>query len=356
MTILHRYIAKVIMQASAMVIFAVLALSFIIDLLAELRDIGTGDYGLLQAVLHVILKIPHDLYQFFPMLVLLGGVLGLGILSSHRELIVMRASGVSIQRIVGAIISAAFVLIVIATIIGECIAPRALDLAIKYKENAENSGQAVATASGVWIHEGNNFLHIQRVMGHRHLEGVKRYEFDAEHRLLTAYFVKAMDFKQGQWQLTQMVKTTFGKDQTHSEQFATGTWDLALNPNLLNVGMVKPEQLSLLSLVKYVKHLVKNNLQANRFQFEFWKRTFQPLTTLVMILLAVPFVFAGPRSATMGWRILFGVIIGFSFYILNAFLGQFSVVFQVSPWIAALLPTVLFALIGYLFMLRTRIF
>jgi lipopolysaccharide export system permease protein len=354
MTILHRYIAKIIIQASAMVIFAVLGLSFIIDLLSELKDIGTGDYGFLQAVLHVILKIPHDLYQFFPMLVLLGGVLGLGILSSHHELIVMRASGVSIRRVIGAIISSALVLIAVATIIGECIAPRALDLAIKYKENAENSGQAVATVSGVWIHEGNNFLHIQRVVGHRHLEGVKRYEFNSEHRLLTAYYVKAMDFKEGQWQLNDMVKTSFGKDQTHSEQFKTGTWDLALNPNLLNVGMVKPEQLSLPSLSKYVSHQVKNGLQANRFQFEFWKRVFQPFTTLVMILLAVPFVFAGPRSATMGWRILFGVMIGFSFYILNAFLGQFSVVFQVSPWLAALFPTTLFALAGYFLMLKAK--
>lgn len=354
MSILNRYIAKTVIVASVSVIFAVLGLCFFIGLLNELRDIGTGDYGFMQAVGHVFLKLPHDLYQFFPMLVLLGGVLGLGILSSHHELIVMRASGVSVRKVVGAVLFAAILLIVFATLIGECIAPRAIFLANTHKATAENNGQAVATISGVWIHEGNNFLHIDRVIGKNHLEGVKRYEFDSEHHLLAAYFAKSLDFQGGQWELHDLVKTSFEKDKTVSKNFVTGTWNLKLNPNLLNVGMVEPEELSLPKLADYSKHLVENGLQANRFQFEFWKRIFQPLTTLVMILLAVPFVFGAPRSVTMGWRILFAVIIGFLFYILNAFLGQFSVVFQVSPLIAALIPTLVFACAGYVFMLKVN--
>lgn len=354
MNILHRYIAKSIIAASGLVIFAVLGLSFFLGLLGELRDIGTGDYGFSQALVHVLLKTPHDLYAFFPMMVLLGGVLGLGILSAHQELIVMRASGVSIPKVVGAVLTAAFVLILVGTLIGEGIAPRGIYLAEKHKQTAESSGQAVATAWGVWIHEGNNFLHIDQVVGRHHLEGVKRYEFDANHHLLAAYYAKSLDFKDGHWVLHDLMKTTFAKDQTHSEQIAEGTWNLELNPSLLNVGMVEPEQLSLPKLAKYSHHLVDNGLQAGRFQFEFWKRIFQPLTTLVMILLAVPFVFGAPRSVTMGWRIMFGVIFGFTFYILNAFLGQFSIIFQMSPWLAALFPTVIFALFGYVFMLKTK--
>jgi lipopolysaccharide export system permease protein len=354
-SILYRYITKTIILASAAVILAVLGLSFIIGLLGELRDIGTGDYGFQEAVIHIILRMPHDLYQFFPMLVLLGGVLGLGILSSNHELIVMRASGMSVQKVIRAVLSAALILIVVATLIGEVVAPRAIYIADKRKDSVENGGQAVATASGVWLHDGNNFLHIDRVIGKNHLEGVKRYEFDDQHRLLAAYYVKKLDLQNGEWRLTDMVKTTFqNNNSTSSEQAASGTWNLKINPTLLNVGLVEPEELSLHKLASYSKHLVENGLQASRFQFEFWKRVFQPITTLVMILLAIPFVFGAPRSVTMGWRILFSVMIGFAFYLLNAFLGQFSIVFQISPFIAALFPTVLFALLGYVFMLRAR--
>lgn len=354
MTILHRYIAKTVMLTSLVVILTVLGLSFFIGLLGELRDIGTGDYGFSQAFLHVVLKLPHDLYQFFPMLILLGGVLGLGVLSTRYELVAMRTSGVSLRRVILAVLSAALVLIIFATLLGECVAPRAIYIADKRKESAENNGQAVATTSGVWVHEGNNFLHIDRVMGHKHLQGVKRFEFDNQHRLLAAYYAEKLDFEDGRWQLHDLVKTTFSKDKTESQQLANSTWDLELNPNLLNVGMVEPEELTLSSLVNYSQHLTENGLQATRFQFEFWKRFFQPITTLVMILLAIPFVFAAPRSLTMSWRIMFGAIMGFAFYILNAFLGQVSIVYQVSPMIAAILPTLLFGVLGLGFMVKQR--
>lgn len=353
MKILHRYIAKTILSASAVVIFAVLGLTFFFGLLGELRDIGTGDYGVTQAIIHVILKLPHDLYQFIPMLVLLGGVLGLGLLSANHELVVMRTSGVSMQKIIGAVLSAAIILIVIATLVGEGIAPRAISMADKQKNSAENEGQAVATASGVWVHEGNNFIHIDRVIGRHHLEGVKRYEFDAQHHLLNAYYAKELDLQNGKWLLHDLVKTSFKEDQTVSTVIPSGVWDFELNPHLVSVGMVEPEELSLAKLATYSDQLIKNGSQASRFQIEFWKRVFQPLTTLVMILLAIPFVFGAPRSVTMGWRILFGVITGFVFYILNSFLGQFSIVYQVSPMLAAIMPTLLFAGGGYLFMVRS---
>jgi len=94
MTILQRYIIKTVLTATALVVLVMVGLIFLVDVLDELRDVGTGDYGFPQALLHVVLLMPHNLYQFFPMMVLLGGVIGLGILASHQELVVMRAAGV----------------------------------------------------------------------------------------------------------------------------------------------------------------------------------------------------------------------------------------------------------------------
>jgi lipopolysaccharide export system permease protein len=156
------------------------------------------------------------------------------------------------------------------------------------------------------------------------------------------------------WLAQTAVKTTFNNNQIVSQPLAEGDWDLGLNPSLLSIGLVEPPEMSLLSLRDYTRHLAKNGLQAGEFQWEFWKRIFQPLTTLVMILLAIPFVMRSSRSVTMGWRVLFGITIGFTFYILNGFLGQFSIVFQVSPLIAALFPTLLFAALGYVLVVNSR--
>lgn len=354
MTILSRYIAKFIFLTTCVVVTLVMVLSFFVSLLTELRDIGTGDYGFLQALLHVALGLPYIIYQFFPMLILIGGVLGLSILSTHHELMVMRASGVSLSKIIYSVVLAAMFLILFMTFFGEAIAPSAKFLADKQKQSAQSSGQAVATHSGVWVHEGNNFLHVDQVTGPRHLEGVRRYEFDTDHHLLAAYQAESLDLEEGQWHVHNMEKTTFSKDRTKSRFYPNATWNLTLNASLLNVGIIEPSQLSLSKLTQHIQELKQNGLQANRFQFEFWKRLFQPLATLVMILIAVPFVIGTPRSVTMGWRIVFSVIIGFIFYMLNEFLGQISVVFQVSPVIAAIVPTLLFALGWAIFMVKTN--
>jgi lipopolysaccharide export system permease protein len=352
MSIMHRYIAKMVIVATSLVLLVMVGLTFLINFLEELRDMGTGDYGFSQVLLHVLLNLPHNLYQFFPMLMLLGGVLGLGVLASNQELVVMRAAGFSVRRIAVAVLSAALLLTGIATLIGEVVVPRANYLAESHKQSAENGGQAVATLSGVWIHEGNNFLHIERVMGLHHLEGVTRYQFDGQHHLLAAYHVKALDFHNDQWLLHDVVKTTFSDNRTISQFMKKTSWDLTLNPNLLVVGLIEPEEMSLITLHDYAQHLKQNGLQASAYQWEFWKRIFQPLMTLIMILLAIPFVLRSSRTVTTGWRVLFAISVGFTCYILNALLGQFSIVFQFSPLLAAMCPVVLFACVGYVFARR----
>ncbi len=354
MSILSRYIAKTVILATFLVMVVVLGLAFFINLLSELRDIGVGEYGLMQAAMHALLELPYNIYAFFPMLVLLGGLMGLSMLASHQELIVMRVSGVSIRKIMSAVFGAAIILMAIGMIIGEIVAPRAHYLADVHKSTEQSGGQAVITAAGLWVHEGNSFVHIDRVMAHQHLEGVTRYEFDNQHQLLASYFAKTMDYDNGHWKLHNLSKTTFTKDHTTSEQFPEATWDLTLNPNVLSNGLLEPEEMPLTKLSGFTKHLTKNGLQATEFQFSFWKLILRPLTILVMLFLAVPFVFTTPRSINLGWQMLLGVVVGFTFYILDSLLGQLSIVYQLPPFFAALLPILLFAGVGYFFVRRLR--
>ena len=352
MKILELYIIKTVIVFTLLVLLVVTGLTYFISFLGELRDIGIGDYGVLQAALHVLLELPHAVYQLFPMLVLLGGLMGSGMLATHQELIVMRVSGMTTQQITRAVFYAAIILTLIGVFMGEVVSPRAHYVADQHKSAAESGGQAIATRAGVWIHEGTNFFHIDRVISRQYLEGVTRYEYDNQHRLLASYYAKVMNYQHGEWRLHDVVKTTFTRDATMHEEIAETTWHVALKPRFLNVGLNQPDEMPLPNLVEYTQHLVKNGLQASDYQFNFWKRIFQPLTTLIMLLLAIPFVFAAPRSMTMGLRLLLGIIVGFVFYILTALLGQLSIVFQMSPFLAALLPILLFAIIGYLLMLR----
>ncbi len=354
MKILQRYIIKSVMASTALIFSIVMALTFVMGMLRELHSIGEGDYGLWQVILHELFMLPHDIYQFFPMLVLLGGVLGLGALIASHELTVMRAAGVSMKRIIISVVCAALLLIVIATMMGELIAPRANFIAEKQKSIAQTVGQTVVTTSGIWVHEGNDFIHIDRVIGRHQLQGVTRYEFDDNHRMLATYFAKSLDFNKGQWIAHDLNKTIIGQEKTESQQQDIAEWNLKLTPSLLSVGMIEADSMSLPKLNQYSRYLFENRLESSAFRLAFWQRIFQPLTTLVMLLLAIPFVFVAPRSTTMSKRILLAVVLSFIFYVLNAFFGEFSIVYRFPPLLAALLPTLLFIVGGGLWTWRFR--
>lgn len=345
-SILGRYISKIVMIATGLATLIIIGVLFLITLLGELKNIGEGDYSIGQAIFYVFLKLPNELYKFSPMLILLGSIIGLSILSSHKELAVMRASGFSINKIIFSVLSAAFLLTLGISFMGEWIAPNLSYKAEIKKENAKNAGQSVVTAAGVWLHVQNNFIHVRHVIGRHLFEGVTRYQFDADHHLEAAFYAKKLTLQNNEWQMFDVLKTSFYPDRTQSEIQPQMAWNLKFNPNLLNVGLLEPNEMSLPKLSKFSHYLKQNGLQSTEYRYEFWHRIFQPIASLVMIFLAIPFVLGTFSASTMGWRIVIGILCGFGFFILNALLGQLCVVYQIPIVLAAAIPLIAFTLLG----------
>lgn len=353
--IFNRYIIRHVLASTFLVIGVMMGLIFFTTLLGEFQDMGRGDYTFMQALIYVALRLPHNIYQFCPILILLGGIIGLGLLTAHQELMVIRSSGFSLGKILRAMTYSALLLITLMMVLGEGLAPGLDHKAAIRKQNAKNNGQAVITSSGVWLHEGNNFFHVDRVMGQHHLEGITRYQFNSNHQLIASYHAKMMDYQDGKWLLHEVVKTSFlPQVGTQSVSMQQDLWDFTLNPSLLSVGLIEPEEMSLSHLVSFSKHLEENGLQAGQFQLAFWQRLLQPLAILLMIFLAVPFVLTAPRSGMLGLRIILGIVVGFIFYLSNAFLGQLSIIFQFPPFFAATLPILGFSFLGYFILRRVR--
>lgn len=355
LSILNRYIIKQVLGATFLVIAVMLVLSFLMTLLGEFQEIGRGEYHFTQAVMYVILRLPHIIYQFSPMLILLGGIIGLGMLTVHQELMIMRGAGFSLHALLKAMLYSALVLILMMLIVGEWLAPHLGHQATIRKQNAKNNGQAVVTTSGIWLHEGNDFFHIERVIGQRHVEGVTRYQFNPNHQLMAAYHAEIMNFHEGKWWLQHVKKTEFLPQMgTKSALLEQDTWDFTLNPSLLNLAAAVPDEMSLTHLFTFSRRLVNNGLQATQFQLAFWQRILQPLAIVVMLFLTIPFILTTPRSSVLGLRLLLGIIVGFIFYLLNAFLGQLSIILQLPPFLAAAMPILLFSAINYQILRRLR--
>jgi len=346
--IITRYIGKTVINTICIVILILSGLVMFSELTSQFSSIGTGDFGWLQVMQYVLLLLPQDVYLLFPMAGLLGSLIGLGILSGNSELTVMRASGMSTREISNAVLKAALLLTVIMVVIGEVLAPMAQHKAMLNKSSALSGGQAIVTNEGLWLHNQNNFIHVDVILPDGHLKAILRYEFDKDSNLRTASYAQDGIYDHGIWTFKDVIVTKFVGNHTTREKYAEQQWNLAIRPNFLGFSSTDPEQKSLLELSKYIKYLQTSSLNSDRYKFIFWQRFFQPLAILVMIFLSVPFVLGFLRSKPMGIRIVVGTLVGFGFYLINQFVGPLTVVYRLPAIAAALLPILIFAGIGWI--------
>lgn len=354
MKIIQRHIGLVIVYATLLVLLVLVGLQIFIGFIAQLSSIGTGSYGVFQALIFVLLTLPKNVYSFFPMVGLLGSLLGLGYLASNSELIVMRASGMSLWQITWTVLKAAILLLIIMTVIGELVSPFSNHMAMTQKAIAKSGANAVKTIDGLWMRKQGTFINIKRIQSNESMQGVSQYVFDENHRLISASYAQGAIFQNGQWLLQNIEQTNFNGHQASSLRIPQQGWSISINPDLLNISEIDPNEISLVSLQRLIHFQHIHGLQVASYSLVFWQRIFQPLATIVMIFLAIPFIFGPLRSSAMGSRILIGVVVGFAFYLLNQFFGPFSVVYQISPIVGAMTPILLFTFIA-IYLLSCRI-
>jgi len=349
--IIDWYIGKTVLGASLLCLLTLNGLSAIIKYVDQLRVVGQGDYTLAEAGIYVLLSIPREMELFFPMAALLGALIGLGSLASSSELVVMQAAGISRLQIVLAVLKTAVPLMLAVMLIGEYVAPVSDQLAMERKTVKMSSGEIIQSQQGVWAKDGQSFVKIGEVRSDTELAQVVIYRMDSANEVKEAIYAEQAEYDGERWILHQVRHIQFQSDQVVRSELPSEPWFSHLTPDKLGVVSTDPEDLSISGLDDYVDYLHANRQDSARYELALYRKLMQPLTIMVMMLLALSFVFGPLRSVTMGARILMGIIAGFVFYITNEIFGPISLVYQIPSLIGAMGPSALF-LGGALVLLR----
>jgi lipopolysaccharide export system permease protein len=342
---LDRYIGSSVFMAILAVLGIILGLATLFSFIDEMSEVS-DTYTLLDASSYVLLTAPRRLYDMLPMAALIGCLIGLGSLASNSELTIMRAAGVSIGRIVWAVMKPMLVLMVVGVLIGEYVAPATEVTAQANRSLAQGSGDAQSAKHGLWHRQGDEFIHVNSVQPNGILYGVTRYRFDKERHMLSASFAKRADFDKDHWQLSDVTTTVFHDKSTEVVTAPVERWEIALSPQLLDTVVMAPESLSISGLWSYIHYLADQDLSNGRYWLAFWVKVLQPLVTAALVLMAISFIFGPLRSVTLGQRVFTGVLVGFTFRIVQDLLGPSSLVFGFSPLFAVLVPAGVCALAG----------
>jgi lipopolysaccharide export system permease protein len=347
MRTLRRYLAREIVLATALVMAALLMLFAFFDLVEEIKDLGRGTYQLRHIMRHVLLSVPTHAYELFPIAALIGTLFALAQLVANSEFTVMRTAGVSVTRVVFALMSVGLLFALMTFVFGEYVGPTADQAAQRLRSRAITGIVAQEFRSGLWMKDDTSFINVLEVTPEGNLKGIRIYEFDHDAKLRLVSFARQGRYQgERRWLLEEIVQTTFTDVHTVTSKIASASWQSVLEPSLLNVLLVKPEKMSAASLYSYSQHLRENRQKTLRYEIAMWSKVTYPAAVLIMMILALPFAYSQRRQGGVGAKIFTGIMLGLAFYFLSRLSAHLGLLNEWPPAASALMPMSVFLCIA----------
>jgi len=347
MNLLERYIGKAVIIGTLIVMLVILTLLGIFELMKQLDEVGVGNYTLSDAFIASILTMPRKLFEVFPVTALVGSLLGLGTLASNGELTAMRVAGVTVFQLVMAVLKTGLFMLVFVFLIGELVGPVSEEYVRKIKVEKQQQKITLKSQYGFWARDGDEFINIRKILPGSRLEDIYIYQTGKNKKLQLATYAKSANYVNDSWQLEGILQTSIMDDQVKSRSVGSASWSSMIDPRLLSIIVVEPTMLPAWGLYSYMSFMNQNEQDATIYEVAFWRKIITPFTTVVMLILAVPFVLGSLRETGVGQRVFVGTLIGTVFYVLNQSFSQLSIVYKIDPFLATTLPGVVMFMIGF---------
>ncbi|HVC02072.1 MAG TPA: LPS export ABC transporter permease LptG [Steroidobacteraceae bacterium] len=355
MNTLDRYLYRTIIWYTCMAMSVLLALAALFLFIGEQGDIGVGSYTALDAFAYTLLNLPQQSFELLPIGAMIGALMGLGNLASGSELVVSRASGVSIWRVAWPVGLAGATLALAMYAIGEYAAPPLAQFAHTEKTSSRLADVSFAGRSSAWIKEGNLILRLRTGEVGQAFGGAALFEFDGPGRLSSIQTAERISVADpGRWMLQNVRTTTFGQDRVASASARRVTIRSTINPDFLGLAATDPDLLTLRGLAGYIAHLRHNHLQAAVYEIGFWSRIARIFSVVIVTLLALPFVFGPLRTTGAGARTVVGALLGVVFFLINGTIEKGGQLYGLDPLIIGWLPTAVVGLGTIVAISRTR--
>jgi lipopolysaccharide export system permease protein len=355
MNTLDRYLYRTVLVYAFMSMVVILTLAGLVIFISQQKDIGVGNYGAFDAFVNTLLNLPQSAFELLPIGAMLGALMGLGNLAAGSELVVTRASGVSVWRLGWPVGLAGLTLALLMYGIGEYAAPPMAQFAKREKTTAKMADVSFAGTSSAWVKDGNLILRVQTGDADHAFGGVSVFELDGATRLSSILRAGRISVAEaGRWNLNDVATSRFGKDRVVAETRTEETMRTAVNPDFLGLAQTDPQLLTLHGLASYIDHLRRNHLETAVFEIGFWSRIARLFAVMVVTLLALPFVFGPLRTTGAGTRTVVGVLLGVVFFLITRTVENGGQLFDLNPVLVGWLPTLCVGFCTVVAISRTR--
>jgi lipopolysaccharide export system permease protein len=369
--IYERYFAKQIYSSFGFILFALVTLFLFFDVLSELGSVN-AKFTLTLALLHVLLKAPSRMVEITPIAGLIGSIYVFAMMASQSEFTIFRIAGLNIKRSLFTLGKVSLPIVVFTLLISEVLGPYTESLSERIRMQALGSTFSSQFRSGVWVKDqlkdsdasgpirsGVRYVNVGAIDQNYQIRQIRMYEFDANYRLLSIRSAASGRFdNRGIWELNDVSETRFTERRSNdplNTVYSAQTkvipilrLESQVTPQILNVLLISPEKMSIVSLGRFILHLQDNKQDMQRYAIAFWKKVIYPFIIFVMLALALPFAFMKIRSGSVGIKVFGGIMLGMSFQLFNTLFSSIGLLGSLPAFFTAILPPLVYLILAFL--------
>ena len=309
---------------------------------------------------------PSMLYLVAPLAVLLAALVTFGVLNRNSEIVAIKATGISLYRLIIPIVLIAAVLAVSLFLFDQYYLPQAN----RRQEALLNvikgrPPQTYLHPEQKWIfgqkplpgEPGSIFYYEFFDPGRNEFANLSVFEFDpASFQLTRRIFAKRAlwDADAGDWQFESgWVRDVQGANVIAYRSFLKTTFpEIHATPDYFKKEDLQSQEMNFGQLDRYIRDLRQSGFDTKRLSIALWDKISYPLTAVIMVILAIPFALSmGRRGSIAGVAIAIGVALAYR--VIDGLFGAMGNVNYLPASMAAWSADILFALAGGYLLLRT---
>ncbi|MCK9430926.1 MAG: LptF/LptG family permease [Candidatus Omnitrophica bacterium] len=330
MRILDRYILKSVIFIFVSCIFSFLFLYIIIDVLSNLDEILKHGATLTLMIRYYLSYLPVMFVQVSPFACLLSTVYTFAKLNHNNEIIAMRSSGLSILEIAKNVLFFGLFISLLVFWVNDRFVPSALAENQKIKiqmEEGQNSHKAkkleVILNLSMYGSRNRLFFISRFFTKTKTMEGITILEHDDHQNLTKKIVADKGTYVDGLWRFSKCITYDFDRNGQVIDEpsyFDEEIMAIAETPSDFANLRQKPELMDIHQMQDYIWRVSKSGATTviRNLKVDLYQRFTMPFTSIIIILLGIPFSLMSGRRATGMASVGISIIVGFLYYILDA--------------------------------------
>ncbi len=330
MRILDRYILKSVFALFFQCLLTFLFLYIIIDVFSHLDEILKQQVSLHILRQYYLAYLPIIFVQVAPIACLLSTLYTFGKLNRNNEIIAMRAAGLSIFQITKTVIIFGLIVSTFVFWVNDRFVPSSMSLTERIKtqmesgtKKAKEKEREIITNLSMYGLKNRLFFVNKFSLATNTMENIIILEHDEKQNITKKIVANKGVYRDGLWRFYQSVTYNFDENvqvKGEPQYLEEEIMDISETPHDFLKQMLRPDFMNISQLDDYIWRLSKSGATTaiRNLKVDLYQRFAFPLTSIMIILLGIPFSVIMKRRATGLSSVGLSIMVGFLYYVLNA--------------------------------------